>query len=121
MKIVNLTPHTIYLDTGDRRIEFLSQGLARVASTTHQLGSLEVEVNGETVKVPVSGTRFGEVTGLPDPVEGTVYLTSALVAEAATKAGRTDVLAPGTGPNDGAIRDEANRLLAVTRFVRIGG
>jgi hypothetical protein len=59
------------------------------------------------------------IVGLPEPQPGVIFVTSAIVAEAATKAGRRDVLAPGTGPNDGAIR-ENGQVVAVTRLVRLG-
>jgi hypothetical protein len=123
-KIVNLTPHPvrIRLEDGSTYSSYPA-GLARVSSTSVALGALEIESpHGDKImRVPVFATHFGTVEGLPDPVEGTIYVTSALVAEAATRAGRTDVFAPGTGPNDGAIRDESQRVEAVTRLVRVGG
>lgn len=36
-------------------------------------------------------TSFGEIQNLPDPVEGTIYIVSSIVALAARSLGRTDV------------------------------
>ncbi len=56
------------------------------------------------------------VTGLPDPIDGTIFIVSAPVGAAIV--GRNDVLVLGTGPNDGAIRDGGN-VVAVTRLKRV--
>lgn len=79
---VNLTPHTIVLNDGR---EFLSEGIARVSASFTEFVD------------DVCCQQFGEVTGLPEPVEGTRYIVSALVLSAAKAAGRTDVVAPATG------------------------
>lgn len=110
--LVNLTPHPIVLRPfpgADITIP-PSGALARVASAP---GVPVGDVHG----VPVySAPVWGEVTGLPPAVAGTIYVVSALVA--ARCAGRDDVVSPGTGPADGAIRDDAGRIVAVTRLVR---
>ena len=54
--------------------------------------------------------------GLPPPVPGTIYVVSAMVA--ARCAGRDDVFAPGTGPQDAAIRDAGGQVYAVTRLIQ---
>jgi hypothetical protein len=46
-----------------------------------------------------------------------MYIVSGMVLSALYGT-RPDVLAPGTGPNDGAIRDASGRIVAVTRLVR---
>jgi len=55
-----------------------------------------------------------------DPEPGLVYIVSAMVGAALREAGvsRPDVLCPGTGPQDGAIRDPEGRIQAVTRLIR---
>lgn len=51
-----------------------------------------------------------------DPIEDDrLYIVSALVIG---RVKRTDCVAPGTGPNDGAIRNAAGQIEAVTRLVR---
>ena len=114
MKLVNLTPHGVTLrnSAGVDTIVPPSGTIARVSSTP----GLPEQVEG--VPVPVFGREtFGEVTGLPAPEDGAVFIVSLLVAQA-TRGTRLDVVRPGTGLNDGAIRDEAGQIQAVTRLVR---
>jgi hypothetical protein len=113
VRIINLTPHSIVLraPSGDETT-IPSSGVARVTSTP---GALET-ISG--IPVPVAGTTtFGEVTGLPAPEEGAWFVVSAIVG-AALRGSRADVLCPGTGPADGAIRNEQGQVIAVTRLVR---
>jgi hypothetical protein len=112
MNIVNLTPHNVVLQDADGvRTVIASSGVARVACTP---GALE---NVEGVPVPVAGrATYGAVEGLPDPVEGTIYVVSAMVLGRCKD--RDDVVGPGTGPKDGAIRNEDGNVIAVTRLVR---
>ena len=121
MNLVNLTPHEIVLafgaDNAERLVIPVSGIIARVASTP---GVAET-VNG--VPVPVMGRQaWGKVENLPDPVEGTLFIVSAMVLGRPECLSRTDVVGPGTGPNDGAIRyDDGPRkgqVIAVTRLVR---
>ena len=114
MNIVNLTPHNIVLQDADGvRTVIASSGVARVASTP---GALE---NVEGVPVPIAGrATYGAVEGLPGPVEGTLYVVSAMVLGRPECQGRDDVVGPGTGPKDGAIRNEAGNVIAVARLVR---
>ncbi len=89
-KIVNLTPHAIVLmdEEGSVIATFPPSGqVARVNTSVEVVGSLH--------GAPVKRTVFGEVNGIPDPEEGTVYLVSTLVAQAAK---RGDVVSPDTGP-----------------------
>lgn len=136
--IVNLTPHSITLRAPDgAEYIYPSTGVARVSSTPGALANIGLPV-------PVaSATVFGEIVGLPaaelacgcgagadcpgvhDPAGCphyvvTYYVVSALVGAALRASGsmRADVLCPGTGPNDGAIRNDAGHIVAVTRLVR---
>lgn len=117
MNIVNLTPHPIVLVTENgNRWTFPSSGVCRVATSA---GALE-DVAG--IPVPVAGaTTFGQIEGLPAPVDGTVFIVSGMVASALVQQGvrnRADVLVPGTGPQEGAVRDAEGRIVGVTRLVR---
>lgn len=58
---------------------------------------------------------YGDMTGLPGPAPDTIYIVSSLVLAALQGKGRTDVVAPDTGPP--AIRDAQGRIVAVTRPV----
>lgn len=110
MNFVNMTPHAITLRNSDGKdTQIPSSGVARVATV---VATKEKEIiNG----IPVfPAPTYGAVEGLPDPVHGTYYIVSAMVFE---KTDRPDVLAPGTGPNDGAIRNDKGHIVAVTRLI----
>jgi hypothetical protein len=115
MKFVNLTPHAITICgfTGEYTMIPPSGSVCRVAS------------NPGTISHPfgfpcyvASPTVYGEVEGLPAPQDGVAYLVSGMVLSA-LQAGpiRRDVFAPGTGPNDGAIRNDKGHIAAVTRLI----
>jgi hypothetical protein len=104
-EVINLTPHAVSLADADGNViaTFPPSGqVARVATTT--------EVVGELMGRPISRTTFGEVTGVPAPAEGVVYLVSTLVAQAAR---RSDVVSPDTGPT--AVRKDG-QVVAVRGF-----
>ena len=117
-ELVNLTPHAINISVGDEMLTVppSSGGPARLSSLPASSG--DISVKGLTGKVPLSGKpEYGPIVGLPDPVPGVLYIVSALIGAALS--GRSDVVMPGTGPNDGAIR-ENGQIKAVTRLVRAG-
>ncbi|MBF1490681.1 MAG: hypothetical protein HXN77_09310 [Prevotella pallens] len=99
----NYTPHPIALNDGRT---FASEGLARVSATFSSF-----DENG------VCSQEFGEVTGLPEPADNTLYIVSALVLTAAKAQGRTDVVAPATGHPE-CVRDEKGFIKSVPGFVR---
>lgn len=107
MELVNLTPHTINLfkENNVKAITIAPSGaIARVLCSTEILYSL----NG----FPVRTNTYKEVTGLPEPTPGKVFIVSALVAQA-TK-GREDILVP-----DGTVRDENGVIIGCTGFAVI--
>lgn len=118
MELVNLTPHDIViaLPSGERITIPASGNVARIANRPgQQLLSLRVQ----DVDVPVYGPDIkGDIYGLPDPKDGTVYLVSLLVAQACPE--RQDLLVPATGPMDETIRDTQGRIEAVSRL-KFGG
>jgi len=107
---VNLTPHEVVLYREDgKSLVLASKGIARVDSTP---GVCREVVDGIPIyEAPV----MGEVYGLPAPIAGTVYIVSGVVAGACK--GRADVVYPGTGPKDGAVRDAQGRVIGVTRLI----
>lgn len=111
--IVNLTPHPLVLlcVTGTQRVP-QSGNIARVR---HEQVPLD-PVGG----IPVYTTEYKEIEGLPEPRDGVTFIVSSLIQHALKQKGieRPDVLSPGTGPNDSAVK-ENNRIVAVTRLVRI--
>lgn len=113
MNIINLTPHAIVVqsESGDRTTFAPSGTVARVTSTPGAL----VTIPG--CPIPVANAQtFGEVEGLPAPTPRTIFIVSAMVL--ARCQDRNDVVGPGTGPNDGCIRNDKGHVEAVTRFVR---
>lgn len=111
MTIRNLTPHAVTLRSAAGDTVLPPDGLVvRVASTP----GADADVPG--LPVPVRGApTWGAVEGLPAPQAGVVLIVSGLVL--ARISGRGDVVAPGTGPADGAVRDSDGRIVAVTRLI----
>ena len=109
--IINLTPHPIVVrtDGGDVTIPASGQ-VARVTSRQELAGHIELD----GVKIPVQKTTFGQVEGLPEPQDGTIYIVSGLVMTALAGT-RDDVVQPDTSPA-GAIRDADGRIVAVRGF-----
>lgn len=130
VKVVNLTPHEVTVrvqiwdelndETREMEHSFPPSGqVARVKVVSEYVSSVpHVFVDGYRGffgGIPVYRSEFGEIEELPDPEEGTVYIVSTLVAQAAAASGRKDVVAPDTSP-ESAIRDESGKIIAVRRF-----
>jgi hypothetical protein len=93
VKFVNCTPHTVNVCG----LVIPASGIvARVAEEIDILRA--VRVNGVEIKLAVR--RFGEIENLPEPEPGTLYITSALVAQAAWALGRRDVVHPACFERD---------------------
>jgi len=90
MALVNLTPHALtVLPREGEAITIPTSGIvARVATARAVVECLPGGIE-------VFMTSFGEVTGLPEPREGFVFIVSGLVAGHPSLRGRTDVLSPG--------------------------
>lgn len=99
MNFINLTPHAIVLNDG-RKFE----AAGNVARVSADLVEVEAGMFRQT---------FGEVTGLPDPVDGTRFIVSGLVFSATDRA---DVVAPATAHKD-VIRNEAGQIVSVPGFI----
>jgi len=111
MTMQNLTPHPLTLRSasGEDTILAPSGTVARVAATPGAVNDVE------GLPIPVAAPdEFGAVEGLPEPTQGTFYIVSAMVG--AHLKGRPDVLMPGTGPADNAVRNEKGHIVAVTRL-----
>ena len=106
MKIINLTPHDISLMRNGQVVEIFpaSKMPARVSVSAEIVG----EINGFEIRKNV----YGQVVNLPEREEGTVYIVSALVAQAAK--GRDDIFV-----TDGAIRDANGKIIGCTGFAVI--
>jgi len=104
-RVVNLTPHTINVVCGVEVAIPASGTVARCREISTPVG----EVNG----IPIVTKTFGEVVDLPEPQEDTIYIVSALVAAAAVKAGRLDVVSPGD-----LVRDAEGKIIGCASFCR---
>ena len=116
MAIVNLTPHHICTADADGNIisTYPASGdVARCAPAPAQDGA---PVDG--IPVSVRPVTPGPVVGLPGPVDGVTYIGSAVVLNHPDVVGRSDVVAPGTGPADNAVRNDKGHVVAVRCFVR---
>ena len=89
-----MTPHALQLhgvciDGTSVVYEVPASGsLARLAVSRE----IRYPVTVDGVTLPCCFPTMGEVTGLPDPVDGVIIVVSALVADAAK---RDDVMSPG--------------------------
>lgn len=107
MNIINCTPHAINFLREDNSVLTTiepSGTIARASQTREAVG----KVNG----IVVNQCSYGSVTGLPDPQDGTIYLVSALTAQACPE--RSDVFI-----TDDAVRDENGRIIGCRAIARI--
>ena len=85
-KFVNLTPHSVNIVREDGTLlDIPSEGIARC----EQYETVVRVVDG----IKITKQRFGEVVDLPNPVPGTIFIVSRIVATAVPN--RTDVVCPG--------------------------
>ena len=110
MKIINLTPHPInFLDAENRVILTVpSSGVARAAQRRESIGTIDAD----GVTLPVTRSVFGAVDGLPAPEAGTIYVVSAITAQAVPE--REDVLIV-----DDSVRDENGRIIGVRGLAHV--
>lgn len=109
--VVNLTPHTVNLQTDTGTIfDFVASGLVARAGTKP---SESVDLCGLPVGQP---TEFTDVVDLPEPQEGVYFIVSMIVGSSVKASGkvRKDLLGPDTTK---AIRNEAGQIVAVPRLV----
>lgn len=111
-RMVNCTPHQINIEgLGELRPSGI---LPRVSTHSHE----GYPVNG--VRVRHTSYNTDTVTGLPDPVDGLVFIVSGMVRDALsalpTLLQRPDVYAPDTGAD--AVRNEQGHIVAVRGLVQ---
>ena len=105
--LMNLTPHDINFVTEDGNAITVvkpSGVIARVASSTVVTGNID--------GIPVTETVYGEVEGLPEPEDGTVYIVSSLVAQRCKH--RNDVFIPNE-----SVRDANGRIVGCRSLGRV--
>jgi hypothetical protein len=97
--LVNLTPHAVTV----AGLTIPPSGtVARCREVSESRGTIEVD----GTLVPLVAKWFGEVENLPEPKDDTIYIASALTAQAAWAAGRRDVVCPGD-----PVRDAEGRIV----------
>jgi galactitol-specific phosphotransferase system IIB component len=101
VNIVNLTPHDIVL-CGNT---ITSSGVARCVTNVEQIG--------EIAGVKINRKSFGEVTGLPEPKADTIYIVSAIVAQAISGK-RNDVFIV-----DDTIRNEQGQIIGCNALAQV--
>lgn len=112
MNIVNLTPHPLNLmpegPDGPTVTIPPSGQVARCTVDRVQVGAVTVD----GISVPVNQTRFGKVENLPEPQPDTIYIVSAIVAQAVPD--RPDVFVV-----DDAVRDEQGRIIGARALAHV--
>ena len=104
------TPHEVKIVDGGNNVVavFPSDGVAWVS----QYDVLVDEINS----IPVVKTEFGEVLGLPEPAEDTVFIVSRITVEVARARGlNTDDLLITSG----AVRDDQGRIVGCRALARL--
>lgn len=96
--IVNATPHAVTLMNAENQVlqVFQPSGICPRCSVSR-------EVIGDINGIPVNKSVFGEVVGLPEYQEDTIYIVSRVVAEAAKR--------PDLYVVDDAVRDSEGRII----------
>lgn len=115
---VNLTPHPITFKFNNESITFQPSGkVARIISN----GASQHDVVTDGIIISYVNPGIESLVDLPEPQDNTFYIVSSLVLNYLRSIGshRKDVVAPGTGPKDGAIRDEKGNIVAITKFIGI--
>jgi len=113
MNVINLTPHPIVLMPYEGcqycYVDIPTSGeIARCAVDRVQVDTITID----DITVPVNRTQFGEVTGLPDPRPDTIYIVSAVVAQAVPD--RPDVFIV-----DDAVRDDQGRVVGARALAHV--
>lgn len=101
--IINLTPHNVTFDTGEGRATLPKAEVPARVRMDPDVVFDQIIVDG--VEIPIYWTAStGAVTGLPDPVPGTLYLVSFQVYNAC-KHSRSDLVVTHR-----SVRDANNRI-----------
>lgn len=110
----NLTPHKVVVENENIRIVFerdSSEPVARLNNCTEETNLTHVIAPGVRITLPLQIITQDKITGLPEPEEGTVFITSSMVAMTAK---RVDVISPISDAT--ASRDASGRVLSVRGF-----
>lgn len=104
IQLRNYTPHLIVLAPRTREeIRLLPSG---VVARCQEILSLTDILDVDGAKIPLVWRTFGQIEGLPPREPGVFYVVSTIVAEAAWRQGRDDVVCPGD-----FLRDSNGRIV----------
>ena len=108
---VNLTPHTLTVSATDGQVISIAPSgtIARCSQSVSVVDTVTVDGH----EIQVTSVILGDVTDLPDPEEGTVFIVSRLVADK-MKDSRKDLLIPGP-----LLRDKEGKVIGCDGFTRI--
>ena len=119
IKMLNLTPHAIVVETDNGQITFEPSGtVARVSTHTRVVGTLDngISVVERSYVVQCFVLANGEVKNIPDiPCEP--FLVTPAVLDQLSKEYSGIAFAPDTGL--GAIRDDRGYIVATSRLITI--
>ena len=107
MQIINLTPHAInFLDSNNHPILTVEPSgvIARAKQTRTLCGTI--------AGIPVNQCAYGTVQGLPEPAKETIYIVSAITAQACPE--REDVYIV-----DDSVRGDDGRIIGVRALAHI--
>lgn len=114
MKFINLTPHPVTVANGNIRITFEKDPKVIPARVDDNFVTKLVECElapGVVVSFPTEVRDGFTVSGLPEPMEGVMYIVSSMVA---SRVRRPDVVAPLTDST--CERDEQGNIISVKGF-----
>lgn len=100
MNIINTTPHNVVIYDDEMNIikTFEPSISVRCKQTETETGSID--------GIPTVSVEFGEIEGLPEPQEDTIYIVSQIVKRAGEQVGRKDLFVPAR-----PVRDEQGRII----------
>jgi hypothetical protein len=96
--IINLTPHTVNL----KDFEIPSSGVARVSQNLVVVGVFD--------GIDLAVAQYGDVVGLPDSQDNTMFIVSAMVRNACPD--RFDLASPGD-----LIRDDNGNIIGAKNLI----
>lgn len=106
MNFINLTPHELNILNDDEE---------EVLTIPPSGDTVRVDVTRQTVDhvegAPIKKTEFGDVEGLPEPKEDTIYVVSGFVGSHPDVSDRDDVVSPGQ-----LVRDENGKPIGAKGF-----
>ena len=105
--IFNLTPHPITIDDGTKKVTFEPMEVKELPRVNMETTGQD-EVDGITIR----NIKPSTITHLPEIEIGTLYIVSAMVAQAAPH--RRDLICPDT---EEATRDKKGFIVSVKGFV----